>query len=92
MLADPKHLFGVQNVTPLIYRSALSATGRAGLSAVSAKLTTADLLHMNVRILVDKSLPPYCRNPEFGDCKIVWWPGFSSTGVRLSRFVRQDLH
>ncbi|GAB2801063.1 hypothetical protein GCM10027176_01420 [Actinoallomurus bryophytorum] len=54
VLADPKHLFGVQNVTPLIYRSALSAPGRAALNAVSARLTTADLLLMNVRILVDR--------------------------------------
>jgi osmoprotectant transport system substrate-binding protein len=54
VLADPKHLFSAQNVTPLIYRSALSATGRAALNAVSAKLTTDALLRMNVRMLVDK--------------------------------------
>jgi glycine betaine/choline ABC-type transport system substrate-binding protein/predicted Ser/Thr protein kinase len=53
VLADPKNLFSAQNVTPLIYRSSLSATGRAVLDAVSARLTTADLLRMNVRILRD---------------------------------------
>jgi glycine betaine/choline ABC-type transport system substrate-binding protein/predicted Ser/Thr protein kinase len=57
VLADPKHLFGAQNVTPLIYRSALDATGRAALNSVSAKLTTADLLRMNIRILVDRTDP-----------------------------------
>jgi osmoprotectant transport system substrate-binding protein len=53
VLADPS----VQNVTPLIYRSALSTPGRAVLNSVSAKLTTADLLRMNVRILVDRTDP-----------------------------------
>jgi osmoprotectant transport system substrate-binding protein len=51
VLADPKHLFSAENVTPLIYRSALSATGRAALDAVSAKLTTADLLDMNTSLV-----------------------------------------
>ncbi|MDN3356920.1 glycine betaine ABC transporter substrate-binding protein [Actinomadura sp. DC4] len=51
VLADPKNLFSAQNVTPLVYRSSLSATGRAALDAVSARLTTADLLRMNVRIV-----------------------------------------
>jgi osmoprotectant transport system substrate-binding protein len=54
VLGDPKHLFSAQNVTPLIYRSALSAPGRGALDAVSAKLTTDSLLRMNVRMLVDK--------------------------------------
>lgn len=53
-LKDTKHLFSAQNVTPLIYRTALSTTGRATLNAVSAKLTTADLLDMNTRISVNK--------------------------------------
>jgi osmoprotectant transport system substrate-binding protein len=57
VLADPKNLFSAQNVTPLIYRSSLSATGRAVLDAVSARLTTADLLRMNVRILGDGTDP-----------------------------------
>jgi osmoprotectant transport system substrate-binding protein len=57
VLADPKHLFSAQNVTPLIYRSALSATGRAALDAVSTRLTTDALMRMNVRILVDKVAP-----------------------------------
>jgi glycine betaine/choline ABC-type transport system substrate-binding protein/predicted Ser/Thr protein kinase len=53
VLSDPKHLFSAQNVTPLIYRSSLSAPGRAALNAVSARLTTSALLHMNVRNLSD---------------------------------------
>ncbi len=54
VLKDPKHLFTAQNVTPLIYRAALSATGRTVLNAVSAKLTTDDLLDMNTKISVNR--------------------------------------
>ena len=57
VLADPEHLFSAQNVTPLIYRSALSASGRAALDAVSARLTTDALMRMNVRALVEKVAP-----------------------------------
>jgi osmoprotectant transport system substrate-binding protein len=57
VLADPKNLFSAQNVTPLVYRSSLSAPGRAVLDAVSAKLTTADLLRMNVRVLGEGAAP-----------------------------------
>ena len=35
----------------------LSATRRSALNAVSAKLTTADLLRMNVQVLVDRAAP-----------------------------------
>ena len=56
-LADPKHLFSAQNVTPLVYRSALSAPGRTALNAVSAKLTTGALSRMNVRMLVARVDP-----------------------------------
>jgi glycine betaine/choline ABC-type transport system substrate-binding protein len=53
VLGDPEHVFSAQNVTPLIYRSALSATGRSALDAVSAKLTTDALTRMNARMLLD---------------------------------------
>ncbi|MGI5226354.1 glycine betaine ABC transporter substrate-binding protein [Actinoallomurus sp. CA-142502] len=55
VLQDPKHVFSAQNVTPLAYRSSLSATGRTALDAVSAKLTTDALLRMNVRVLADRT-------------------------------------
>ncbi|MEV0402692.1 glycine betaine ABC transporter substrate-binding protein [Actinoallomurus sp. NPDC050550] len=57
VLADPKHLFSAQNVTPLIYRSALNTIGRAALAAVSAKLTTEDLLTMNTKISINEVDP-----------------------------------
>ncbi|GAB3985008.1 hypothetical protein GCM10029978_096320 [Actinoallomurus acanthiterrae] len=57
VLADPKHLFSAQNVTPLVYRSALNTAGRAALAAVSAKLTTEDLLAMNTKISINEVDP-----------------------------------
>jgi osmoprotectant transport system substrate-binding protein len=54
VLQDPKNLFASQNVTPLINKSAVDNTGRAALNAVSAKLTTQDLLDMMKRVSTDK--------------------------------------
>lgn len=54
VLEDPENLFASQNVTPLIYKSAVNEQGRAALNAVSAKLTTQDLLDMMSRIVIDK--------------------------------------
>lgn len=47
VLEDPKNVFGAQNVVPLVYKSKVDATARRVLDAVSAKLTTADLIAMN---------------------------------------------
>jgi osmoprotectant transport system substrate-binding protein len=55
VLQDPKNLFASQNVTPLIYKSAVNAAGREALNAISAKLTTQDLLDMMKRISIDKT-------------------------------------
>ena len=57
VLDDPEHVFSAQNVTPLIYRSSLSAPGRAALDAVSARLTTDALTRMNASMLLD-DVPP----------------------------------
>ena len=46
-LTDPKNIFGLQNVVPLVYKSGLSATGVAALNAVSAKLDIATLLSLD---------------------------------------------
>ena len=54
VLDDPQHVFSAQNVTPLVYKSAVNATARSALDAVSAKLTTQDLLDMMKQISVDK--------------------------------------
>ncbi|MEU1282799.1 ABC transporter substrate-binding protein [Kitasatospora sp. NPDC005856] len=56
-LADPKNIFGAQNVTPLVYKAGVDATATAALDAVSAKLDTAGLIAMMKRVSVDKEDP-----------------------------------
>ncbi|WP_170177649.1 glycine betaine ABC transporter substrate-binding protein [Thermomonospora umbrina] len=53
VLDDPEDLFGSQNVTPLVKKSVAGRVG-AALDAVSAELTTDDLLYMNTRVAVNK--------------------------------------
>ncbi|GHF34325.1 glycine/betaine ABC transporter substrate-binding protein [Kitasatospora xanthocidica] len=56
-LADPKNVFGAQNVTPLVNKAGVDATATAALNAVSAKLDTAGLLALMKRVAVDKEDP-----------------------------------
>jgi osmoprotectant transport system substrate-binding protein len=52
-LADPKNMFAAQNVTPLVYKKAASAKVISTLNAVSAKLTTAELLEMDKQLTIN---------------------------------------
>jgi osmoprotectant transport system substrate-binding protein len=52
-LADPKFNFAAQNVVPLVYKKAASATVVAELNAVSSRLTTQALLQMDKAVIVD---------------------------------------
>ncbi|HWG11933.1 MAG TPA: ABC transporter substrate-binding protein [Streptosporangiaceae bacterium] len=52
-LSDPKDMFAAQNVLPLVYKKAASAKVVSTLNAVSAKLTTAELLSMDKSLSVD---------------------------------------
>ncbi|MFJ2829823.1 ABC transporter substrate-binding protein [Streptomyces sp. NPDC087263] len=54
VLEDPKNLFSSQNITPLVYKSAVNDTAKAALNGVSAKLTTEDLLEMMKKLVNDK--------------------------------------
>lgn len=54
VLKDPKFLFAAQNVTPLVYKSAVNDTAKEALNAISAKLTTEDLLEMMKKLVNDK--------------------------------------
>ncbi|MGW0843949.1 ABC transporter substrate-binding protein [Streptomyces sp. NPDC002787] len=54
VLEDPKNLFSSQNVTPLVYKDAVNDTAKEALNAVSAKLTTEDLLEMMKKLVNDK--------------------------------------
>ena len=53
-LADPKFNFASQNVIPLVYKPDLTPTITATLNAVSAKLTTAALLQLDVNVITNK--------------------------------------
>ncbi len=53
-LSDPKNLFAAQNVIPLVYKPALTPTITSTLNAVSAKLTTAALLQLDIAVINDK--------------------------------------
>ncbi|TDB94389.1 ABC transporter substrate-binding protein [Actinomadura sp. 7K534] len=54
VLEDPENVFSAQNVTPLIHKESVNETARTALNAISAKLTTQDLLDMMKRIVIDK--------------------------------------
>ena len=57
LLADPKFVFGFQNVAPVVSKKVLAAEGpafEATLNAVSAKLTTAAVQQMNAAVSLDK--------------------------------------
>lgn len=56
-LADPKNIFGLQNVVPLVNKTALSAAGVAALNAVDAKLDSQTLLSLDVKMQTQKQDP-----------------------------------
>jgi len=60
VLTDTKHIFGFQNVAPIISQKTLKAGGMAleeAIDAVSAKLTIAAMIAMNKAVAVDKKTP-----------------------------------
>ncbi len=56
-LTDPKNIFGLQNVLPLVNKTALNATGVAALNAVDAKLDSATLLSLDTKVQSEKQDP-----------------------------------
>jgi len=59
-LADTKHIFGFQNVAPVVKKAVISAYGAKftdTVNAVSAKLTNAAMIAMNKAVDVDKKKP-----------------------------------
>ena len=59
-LADTKHIFGFQNVAPVVKKTVISAYGAKftdTVNAVSAKLTNAAMIAMNKAVDVDKKKP-----------------------------------
>lgn len=56
-LTDPKNIFGLQNVLPLVNKTALNQTGVDALNAVDAKLDSATLLSLDVKAQIQKQDP-----------------------------------
>jgi osmoprotectant transport system substrate-binding protein len=57
-LTDPKNLFASQEVIPLVYKKSSSSKLESVLNAVSAKLTTKDLLKLNTEVQGDSKTDP----------------------------------
>jgi len=57
VLQDPKNLYTAQNVLPLINSKKASDTVKSVLNAVSAKLTTDDLVALNEKVQINKQDP-----------------------------------
>jgi len=60
VLQDTKHIFGFQNVAPVVSQKLLSAAGpnlAKVVNAVSAKLTLQAMIAMNKAVAVDKNSP-----------------------------------
>ena len=55
VLADPKNLFGAQNVIPVMTKAKATPTVSAALNAVSAKLDTDTLATLVTKVVVDKT-------------------------------------
>src|SRR5437868_2882728 len=59
-LTDTKHIFGFQNVAPIVSKQILASGGAkftAAVNAVSSKLTIAAMIAMNKAVDVDKKTP-----------------------------------
>ena len=57
VLADPKSLYTAQNVLPLINKAKATDGVKKVLNAVSAKLTTDDLIALNQQVISEKKDP-----------------------------------
>jgi osmoprotectant transport system substrate-binding protein len=60
LLEDTKHIFGFQNVAPVVSKKMLAAQGPAfaqTINAVSAKLTVEAMRSMNAAVDIDKQQP-----------------------------------
>lgn len=56
-LTDPKNVFGVQNVVPLINSAAVDTKARDILNKISAALDTTTLTQLNKRVQIDNEDP-----------------------------------
>ncbi|HEX8305075.1 MAG TPA: ABC transporter substrate-binding protein [Jatrophihabitans sp.] len=71
VLEDPKNLYTAQNVVPLINSTKASATVKSALDAVSAKLTTDDLIKLNEQVSLEKQSPETVAQKWLADAGLV---------------------
>jgi len=60
LLADTKHIFGFQNVAPIVAKSLVTGLGSrftSTVNAVSSKLTARAMIAMNKAVAIDKKTP-----------------------------------
>ncbi|MFZ0217351.1 MAG: ABC transporter substrate-binding protein [Candidatus Dormiibacterota bacterium] len=57
ILADPKHIVNADHVVPIIRTKSVNSSAQQALNKVSAKLTTDQLVQMNLQTDVEKSEP-----------------------------------
>jgi osmoprotectant transport system substrate-binding protein len=57
VLKDPKHIFGFQQVAPIVAKSIASPALAKVVNAVSAKLTLGAMRAMNKAVAIDKQSP-----------------------------------
>jgi osmoprotectant transport system substrate-binding protein len=78
VLEDPKNLYAAQNVVPLINKAKATDGVKATLNAVSAKLTTDDLIDLNEKVINEKQDPAAVAKAWLAD------NGLDATGTQAA--------
>jgi osmoprotectant transport system substrate-binding protein len=78
VLEDPKNLYAAQNVVPLINKDKATDGVKATLNAVSAKLTTDDLVSLNEKVINEKQDPAAVAKAWLAD------KGLDATGTQAA--------
>jgi glycine betaine/choline ABC-type transport system substrate-binding protein len=82
VLDDPKNLYAAQNVLPLINKAKATDGVAAVLDAVSGKLTTDDLIHLNEKVINEQQDPAAVAGQWLKD-KGLDAPGTQAAGANL---------
>ena len=78
VLEDPKNLYAAQNVLPLINETKATDGVKATLNAVSAKLTTDDLIDLNEKVINEQQDPAAVAKAWLADT------GLDATGTQAA--------
>jgi osmoprotectant transport system substrate-binding protein len=78
VLEDPKNLYAAQNVLPLINEAKATDGVKATLNAVSAQLTTDDLIDLNEKVINEQQDPAAVAKAWLAD------KGLDATGTQAS--------